>query len=83
MSSEEREWYKLKGICTCCRKELAMINRTMCPECLDKTKENSERTRSTESKEQRKEYVKKKRQQCIENGICRECLKRKVMAKFR
>lgn len=78
MVNEYKEWYKSKGICVNCGKEKAWNGRLMCPECLEKTKINSERTRSRESKEQRKLYLKKKRELCVTFGICRECLKREA-----
>lgn len=73
-----KEWAKSIGICTNCFSEKAWNGRTMCPECLDKNKERSERTRTTESREQRKRYVKRKRDLCVAFGICRECLKKPV-----
>lgn len=78
MSKEYMEWLKDKGFCINCAKEKAWNGRTMCPECLDKNKERSERTRSTESKEQRRRYIKRKRELCIAFGICRECLKKPI-----
>ena len=74
--NEYREWAKENGICVNCFKEKAFNGRTMCPECLDKNKERSEKTRSTTSKEQRRLYLKRKRDLCIAFGVCRECLKR-------
>ena len=78
MINEYKEWYKSKGICINCGKERAWSGRLMCPECLDKTKINSERTRTEESKEQRKKYIKRKRELCVAFGICRECLKKET-----
>lgn len=75
--NEYREWAKSRGICTNCYKEKAWNGRQMCAECLGKTQERSEATRSLSSKEQRKKYTKRKRDLCIAFGICRECLKRK------
>ena len=50
----------------------------MCLNCLDLTKERSEKSRSIDSKNQRKLYLKRKRDLCVAFGICRECLKRKA-----
>ncbi len=50
----------------------------MCIECLDKTKEAGEKARSELSKEQRRLYVKRKREICIAFGICRECMCKKA-----
>ena len=71
-----RKWLKAKGYCINCCKERAWNGRTMCPECLDKNKESSERTRSEASREQRRLYLKRKRELCIAFGVCRECLKK-------
>ena len=76
MSNEYREWAKKNKICTNCFREKAFNGRTMCPECLDKNKERSEKTRTEASKEQRRKYIKRKRDLCVAFGICRECLKR-------
>ena len=78
MKKYNRERYgflKERGLCVQCG-SLAVTGKTMCPECLDKAQESSERTRSEASKEQRRKYVAEKRKRCIERGICRECLKR-------
>ena len=79
MTNEYREWYKKHHICANCGKEKAWKNTTMCPECLEKHKIRCEKTRSEESKEQRRKYVKRKRELCIAFGICRECMKRPVV----
>jgi hypothetical protein len=76
--NEYREWAKEKGLCVNCLKEKALKGRTMCAECLDKHKERCEKTRSEKSKEQRRKYIKRKRDLCIAFGICRECLKREA-----
>lgn len=73
---EYRKWLKSKGYCINCCKEKAFEGRTMCPECLDKIKERSEATRTENSREQRRKYIKRKRDICVAFGICRECLKR-------
>lgn len=74
--NEYREWAKKNKICINCFKEKAFNDKTMCPGCLDKNKERSERTRSDKSKEQRRIYIKRKRELCIAFSVCRECLKR-------
>lgn len=74
--NEYRQWLKDNGYCINCGKEKAFEDRIMCPECLDKNKECSERTRSENSKEQRRRYIKRKRDLCIAFGVCRECLKK-------
>ena len=77
-TKEYREWAKSNGICINCYKERTWNGRTMCPECLDKNKECSERTRSETSKEQRRRYIKRKRNLCIAFGVCRECMCKKA-----
>ena len=74
--NEYRQWLKEKGYCINCGKEKAWNGRLKCAECLEKGKEQSERTRSELSKEQRRRYLKRKRELCIAFGVCRECLKR-------
>lgn len=76
MTKEDYKWFKDRKICTQCRKEKVYQNKTMCIECLDKIKEMSEKYRSQKSKEQRKKYIKRKRELCIAFGVCRECLKK-------
>ena len=78
MINEYRKWAKAKGICVNCLNEKAWNGRTMCPECLDKHKERCERSRSEASREQRRKYIKRKRELCIAFGVCRECFKRDV-----
>lgn len=72
------DYLKFRGICVLCGKEKVWEDTTMCIECLDKHKERCEKTRSEASKEQRRKYVKRKRNLCIAFGICRECFKREV-----
>ena len=79
MGKSDYEWYKSKGICPRCRVNNAFENHVFCPECLEKHKIRCEKTRSEESKEQRRKYVKRKRELCIAFGICRECMKRPVV----
>lgn len=76
MTNSYKQWLKNKGYCINCCKEKAFEGRTMCPDCLDKNKERAERTRSEKSKEQRRKYIKRKRELCIAFGVCRECFKR-------
>lgn len=38
-----------------------------------------ERTRTRKSKQQRREYLKKKREICIAFGVCRECLSKDIV----
>ena len=75
---EYRNWAIKNNICIRCYKEKAWNGRQMCPECLYKAQECSEKTRSESSKEQRRKYIKRKRELCIAFGVCRECLKRKA-----
>lgn len=76
--NEYRKWVIKNHICIRCYREKAWNGRQMCPECLSKAQECSERTRTKASKEQRKRYLKRKRELCIAFGVCRECLKRKA-----
>lgn len=71
---ESREWYKANGICTMCRKAKVHKHHTMCLDCLDQVNFSSETTRSEDSKAQRREYTKRKRELCIAFGVCRECM---------
>lgn len=80
---EYRELAKKVGCCTSCFKEKCWQGRTMCPKCLDKNKESSERTRSETSKEQRRRYVKRKRDLCVAYSICRECMCKKATVKLK
>ena len=76
---ERYELLKKMRICVECGKEDAWNGKTKCLQCLHSTKEASEKTRSNESKEQRKIYLSRKRELCIAFGICRECLTREVV----
>lgn len=77
-NAESREWCKEHGICTMCRKEKVHKNHTMCLDCLDQVKFASEETRSEDSKIQRRNYIKRKRELCVAFGICRECMCREA-----
>lgn len=74
MTKEDYAYYKAKGICVGCRKTRAAKGLTMCLDCLDNAKFVSEQTRSDESRKQRREYMKRKRELCIVFGVCRECM---------
>ena len=76
---ERYELLKRLGICVECGLEDVWENKTKCLQCLFRTKERSEATRSEESKIQRKKYLARKRDLCIAFGLCRECLKREVI----
>ena len=76
MNSDDYKFYKSHGICVACRKEKVKQGKTMCLNCLDENKYLSEKYRTESSKNQRKAYIKRKREICIAFGVCRECLAR-------
>lgn len=73
-NAESRLWCKENGICTQCRKAKVHKNHTMCLDCLDQVNFSSDATRSEDSKIQRRNYIRRKRELCIAFGICRECM---------
>lgn len=83
MASEYRTWLIVNGYCVHCCKEKVWKNRRMCSECLHISAERSERTRSDESKVQRRNYMKRKRELCDALGVCRECMCRDVKKNYK
>ena len=71
-NKRNKEYYKSKGICINCCKELAEPNRTLCWECAEKDR-NRERTYD---KKRKSEYNKRKKELCDAFGICTTCMKR-------
>jgi predicted amidophosphoribosyltransferase len=74
-NNEEYKFYKERGICVLCRKELAAIGRVSCPECLDKQKERSKK-QWIENKDKLKLQRKRYDDLHIAFGICVRCHKK-------
>lgn len=79
---KDEYWFFVKmGICTKCGKYTAAPGRRKCEVCLAKDAESHMKRRESQGNKNsgHAEYMKRKREEARENGICRSCLKRKVM----
>lgn len=73
---EVRGLCKARGVCIMCRKAKAKNGRTMCIDCLDSVRVTSEWSRSEDSRAQRRQYRKRKKDLCVAFGVCVNCQKR-------
>ena len=79
---KDEYWFFVKmGICTKCGKYTAAPGRRKCEVCLAKDAESHMKMREAKGKgnSNHKEYLKRRREEAKKQGICRSCLKRKVM----
>ena len=72
-----RLFYKSIGICPMCRKDKLFGEEKSCPECRAKRKKYSTFTEESKINNRRKQRELYK--ECIENGICTRCRKRKAV----
>ena len=79
---KDEYWFFVRmGICTKCGKYTAAPGRRKCEVCLAKDAEIQMKRRESQGKKNsgHSEYMKRKREEAKKQGICRTCLKRKVM----
>lgn len=76
---EERKWYQGHKICPRCRRIEIGPSESCCPECRAKLCANVMKNRKREQyNEEHAVWSKKAYANCVENGICTRCRKRKA-----